>query len=88
MSPPSTPPPEMGMHLYMYNYDYYLDLLNAWVYSVAVKKWQDVAVIIAPDQLTQVQCSNESGGRASRGWDCLYATMPHMCIFNSSEVRF
>lgn len=78
----------MGMHLYMYNYDYYLDLLNAWVYSVAVKKWQDVAVIIAPDQLTQVQCSNESGGRASRGWDCLYATMPHMCIFNSSEVRF
>lgn len=61
------------------------NLVNTWVYALAVKKWQEVAVIIDHLNLHQVTCTEESGGAASRGWECIFLPMPHLCVFSSSK---
>lgn len=63
------------------------DLLNAWVYAIAVEDWRDLGVIITSDQMNHLECSRESRGHASIGWDCIFTPMPHLCIFDSDEVR-
>ena len=62
------------------------DLLNAWVHAIAVENWTDMAVIINPGQLSHVECHQESGEKASVGWDCMFSPMPHLCTFQHSEV--
>ncbi|CAM9749390.1 unnamed protein product, partial [Ascophyllum nodosum] len=61
------------------------DLLNAWVHAIAVENWTDMAVIINPGQLSHVECHQESGEKASVGWDCMFSPMPHLCTFQHSE---
>ena len=62
------------------------DLLNAWVYAIAVENWNDMAVVFSPRQLSRVECHEESDGEASVGWDCMFSPMPHLCTFQDSEV--
>lgn len=63
-----------------------LDLLYAWVYGLAARKWSDVAVISKKGQLEALQCSGDDG-RPLSGYECLFAPMPHVCTFNSVQVR-
>lgn len=62
------------------------DLMNAFVYGLAVKRWTDVAVITPAGQLDFVKCTAENGAALS-GFDCLFKPMPHVCTFSSKEVR-
>ncbi|CAM9749320.1 unnamed protein product [Ascophyllum nodosum] len=61
------------------------NLLNAWVYAIAVENWNDMAVVFSPRQLSRVECHEESDGEASVGWDCMFSPMPHLCTFQDSE---
>lgn len=61
-------------------------MLNAWVYALAVERWSDLSVVIAPNQLEHIECSEESRGEASTGWDCLFSPMPNLCTFHDAEV--
>lgn len=99
--PPTPPPHPIGdprAHLLaaepmkrntwdVYKSGYAVDLLNAWVYIVTVKKWRDMSVVMTSEQLGAVECEEPSGGQASSAWECLYSPMPHLLIFNSLEVR-
>ncbi|CAM9692366.1 unnamed protein product [Scytosiphon promiscuus] len=62
------------------------NLLNAWVYAIAVEGWSDMAVVISPDQMGKVECGERSNGKAFVGWDCLFNPMPHLCTFRSDEA--
>ena len=64
------------------------DLINAWVYAIVVKGWNDLAVLVDSTQLSEMECSQESGGLASHGWSCLFSSMPHLCIFDTPEVSY
>lgn len=63
-------------------------MLNAWVYALAVEKWNDLAVVIEAHQMSNVDCREESLGVASTGWDCLFLPMPHLCTFPTETVRY
>ncbi|CAM9400430.1 unnamed protein product, partial [Hapterophycus canaliculatus] len=62
------------------------NLLNAWVYALAVEGWSDMAVVISPDQMGHVECGERSEGEALVGWDCLFRPMSHLCTFPSDEA--
>lgn len=63
------------------------DLLNAWVYALAVQKWTDLAVVFDKHDMAHVECGEKSTGNVSAGWDCLFQPMPHLCTFSSDVVR-
>lgn len=63
-------------------------MLNAWVYALAVEKWDDLAVMIDAQQLGHVRCRKESARVASTGWECLFLPMPHLCTFPTETVRY
>lgn len=62
------------------------DLLNAWVWTLSVKQWEDVALVNDPSLMDQLDCTKYSNGQVSSGWNCLFSPMPHLCEFNSTEV--
>lgn len=62
------------------------DLLLAWLHAVVFKKWDGLAIILGHDQLANLKCTGESG-EESKGWDCLFGPMPHLCTYESIEVR-
>lgn len=61
------------------------DLLNAFVYGIAVKGWSDVAVVSPPGQLHALECTGEDG-TALKGYFCLFRPMPHVCKFGAEKV--
>ncbi|CAM9114923.1 unnamed protein product [Laminaria digitata] len=61
------------------------NLLNSWVYGFVVEGWSDLALLVDGAQLSRLECSQESEGLVSHGWSCLFSSMPHLCIFNSTE---
>eukprot|EP00903_Cladosiphon_okamuranus_P007639 g7408.t1 len=61
-------------------------MLNAWVYALAVEKWDDLAVVVDAHQMSHVDCSKESLRLASKGWDCLFLPMPHLCTFSTETA--
>ena len=64
------------------------DLLNAWVYAIAVEEWTDMAVVIDDRQMAYVECGDKDPNNATtKGWDCLFRPMPHVCTFGSIEVN-
>lgn len=64
------------------------DLINAWVYAIAVEDWTDMAVIIDEHQMGRVECGDRSHrGEATTGWACMFLPMPHVCTFDTMEVR-
>lgn len=64
------------------------DLLNAWVYAIAVEDWADLAVVIEEHQMAHVECGERSPGDAvTEGWNCLFLPMPHLCTFDTGAVR-
>lgn len=64
------------------------DMLNAWVYYLTVEEWSDISLISKGSQFQSLNCFNESGGLVSHGWGCLFSSMPHMCVFDTTEVRY
>ena len=63
-------------------------MLNAWAYYLAVQEWSDLSLISKNNQFQSLNCFNESGGVVSHGWGCLFRSMPHVCVFDTTEVRF
>ncbi|CAM9461762.1 unnamed protein product, partial [Laminaria digitata] len=61
------------------------NMLNAWVYAIAVEGWSDLSLVCDPGQLGTCDCYEESGGAVSNGWGCLFTDMPHLCKFDKSE---
>eukprot|EP00903_Cladosiphon_okamuranus_P005843 g5784.t1 len=60
------------------------NLLNAWVYALAVEGWKDLSVIIDDGQMAHVECGYRSPGkRTPKGWECLFQPMPHLCTFGT-----
>ena len=63
-------------------------MLNAWVYYLAVKDWNDMSLICDDSQFQSLDCFNESGGLVSHGWSCLFSSIPNMCVFDTAKVSF
>ena len=61
-------------------------MLNAWVYALAVEGWVDMTVVVDDHQMSHVECGDESEGKASTGWECLFLPTPHLCTFESDVV--
>lgn len=59
------------------------NLLNAWVYALAVEEWTDMAVVIDGHQMTHVECGDKSPANTTSGWRCLFQPMPHLCTFDT-----
>lgn len=62
-------------------------MLNAWVHAIAVERWSDIALVLNPIYFSGVECSLQSEGKALTGWECLFHEMPHLCTFESKQVR-
>ncbi|CAM9447993.1 unnamed protein product, partial [Laminaria digitata] len=62
------------------------NMLNAWVYFLAVEDWSDLSLICDDVQFQSLNCFHESAGLVSRGWGCLFSSIPHMCVFDSAEA--
>ena len=60
--------------------------MNSWVYGLVVEGWSDVGLLVDKRQLAGLECFEESEGQASRGWNCLFSDMPHLCVFNTTAV--
>eukprot|EP00904_Undaria_pinnatifida_P006339 jgi/Undpi1/2835/HiC_scaffold_14.g06212.m1 len=61
------------------------NMLNAWVYALAVEGWSDITLVCDPLQLGNLDCYEESDGVVSSGWGCLFDDMPHLCRFDTAE---
>lgn len=62
-------------------------LMESWAAGI-VQGRNDLAIVLANDRvLGSVQCRSQSDGIASVGWPCLFRPMPHVCVFESEEVR-
>ncbi|CAN0067173.1 unnamed protein product [Pylaiella littoralis] len=59
-------------------------LMNAFVYGIAVKKWNDVAVVTPPGMLGALECTGSKGYKV-KGYFCLFQPMPHVCKFGDEE---
>ncbi|CAN0094322.1 unnamed protein product, partial [Laminaria digitata] len=62
------------------------NLLNSWVYFLAVEDWSELSLIFNRYQLRSLNCFNESAGLVSQGWGCLFNSIPHVCVFDTSEA--
>lgn len=62
------------------------DLLNAFVYAIAVQKWNDVAIMSPPGALDALKCMGDYGVPVE-GYYCLFRPMPHVCSFDKEKVR-
>lgn len=60
-------------------------IVNSWLYSLVVKKWKEFSLVISEEMFQELECFDESGGEASRGWNCLFEEIPHLCVFNSKD---
>ena len=63
------------------------DLLNSWVYAIVVKDWKDIAVVIHSHLMPFVECGERLNGTMTKGWNCLFLPMPHLCIFDNDMVN-
>eukprot|EP00752_Nemacystus_decipiens_P018203 g16332.t1 len=60
------------------------NLLNAWVYAIAVEEWTDMAVVVDDHQMANVECGDKDPDNGTtKGWDCLFMPMPHLCTFDT-----
>ena len=57
------------------------NLLKNWVYNIAANGWKDLSLINS-QLLTPCNCYEESEGKVSNGWNCLFSEMPHICKFD------
>lgn len=62
-------------------------LLLAWAHAIVREPHSDLAIVAEHRHFKRVECGEESNGLASSGWSCLFGPIPHMCKFNSTEVR-
>lgn len=67
---------------------FYAVLLLAWA-NARAKGNSDVAVIVNKDTLfARTACYVASGGVEARGgWHCIFSDMPHLCAFDTKQVR-
>eukprot|EP00904_Undaria_pinnatifida_P002353 jgi/Undpi1/12118/HiC_scaffold_5.g01794.m1 len=81
---------EQGRGLYNWRHDGFGSnincLMNSWVYGLVVEGWSDVGLLVDKRQLAGLECFEESEGQASRGWNCLFSDMPHLCVFNTTAM--
>ncbi|CAM9799642.1 unnamed protein product, partial [Laminaria digitata] len=62
------------------------NLLNSWVYSLAVEDWSELSLIFNDIQFQSLNCFNESAGLVSQGWGCLFSSIPHVCVFDTAQA--
>lgn len=79
-----------------HNYYFLIMHVRLTVFAVLSESWvagvlqgdSDRAVVLGADHaLGSVRCPSQSDGVASVGWSCLFRPMPHVCVFDSEEVR-
>ena len=47
-----------------------------------------MAVVIDDRQMAYVECGDKDPNNATtKGWDCLFRPMPHLCTFDTDVVR-
>lgn len=47
-----------------------------------------MAVVIDDRQMAYVECGDKDPDNATtKGWDCLFRPMPHLCTFDTDVVR-
>ena len=60
------------------------NFINMWVYNIVVNGWKDLSLINS-QILTSCNCHEESEGKVSSGWNCLFSEIPHIRKFNDSK---
>lgn len=63
------------------------DLLETWIYAIAGRQREDLAVIDPQGYFDGISCEKRTNGKASKGWSCIWAPTPHLCHHSNQEVR-